>query len=640
MQPRSKRVRLDETNRVPRSGNSQSPPNVSPPPRHETTPIPSPDIVHQEADSDAIVQAEIDQEEPAVSQVDVQYDDSSLRRFIIAQDSASMNQLLEHIAGIHKAFADMRSEIGDLNLTVGGMRAQVNMLVLKSDLDEGVSVGGGAGRNDRVVRCDALLPHFNLIFNTIVIVKVVMASVVHMLAANSGTCHDHTPGMDICTIQCIGNSASVHLAAMLFGKRANMGKSVLQVGTGKEHSKLKKFLVLSLIRNAQGNSFCQFEVSGNGHADGSSTCETPSNAVRNRVNGSTHTGRIPQPAWIKPGGLTNEHVETSRHRSETKVDRSRPGIAKKKKKDDRPTAEEVSVRCVDRLYKRITSHLHMGRDRARNLFFDEIGYAMVPWSAHSIPDEIEPPNLSWAFPDTDMSVTKMVNVPLSLLPDNVIHPSGGHDNNAVLGSFLKRCLDMIVVVEHGVHVIREAGGVEDGSPEQDYEASYPQVDTLPVRKTKIRRLVNLVEVSLRFLNAYCGRSLECSMSDILETHAEVIHASFAVAATYRGMIESFITSYGQHDGGVRADESRGFISSVCCEDVSLADFLPTPSNKQKTFHKMVLSMSDEDFVTHNVPCGSVTPPSSSPSSMHTRSNLNGDGVEDVVEGHDFVLLCP
>lgn len=567
------------------------------------------------------------------------FDDSALRQYLAARDKVGMETFLRHLSGIHKVVADIHSEISDLNIHMCAMQSEIEILSLKQNA-LGVSPGVASnGRNDIAHRCDTFLPHFELIFSSDITFRVVLHSIIHILSKGIEICDDHPAAEEMCTDECIGNCTSVQLCSMMFSKRATMGKAVLQSGYGKEYSKMRRLLVLSLVRNAQGNRFGQFQITPvaaerNSTANNCNGAElNAEDTARNRTHSVSITGRIPQPAWIKPSFITGDHVEVVRCKLETKAEKTKGSTSKKRMSDSRPTDGEISLRCIERIYKKVTSHLHTGRERGRTSFFDELGYTMVSWNDHSVPTYIETPKLSWAYPNTMQRVSK-----ISLVPETFVSTEGTHHqdilkNTTILAEFLKKCGNMILVVEHGVNVAtcsdlsREDSG-EDGTEAHVAEGRH----TNPVVKKPLRRMVNLLEVALRFLNAYCGGSLDVSMESVLSNHSNVLRASFAVAATFKILVQSFMTSVG--DGHVPySTNDRNWAQRVCCEDISLSDMLPTPSIRQSTFHKMVLSMSQVDFGVHHMPFEHSV-------SRRPTSHIDAQGNESDnkdVAGLDFVL---
>lgn len=84
---------------------------------------------------------------------------------------------------------------------------------------------------------------------------------------------------------------------------------------------------------------------------------------------------------------------------------------------------------------------------------------------------------------------------------------------------------------------------------------------------------------------------------------------------------------------------RSFEGVACCGEVTLADFMPTTSIRQKTFQKMVLALAEVDYEVYNVPFDSSSPRDESVhSSLAANAEFDGEGIsENAVEGHDFVF---
>lgn len=60
-----------------------------------------------------------------------------------------------------------------------------------------------------------------------------------------------------------------------------------------------------------------------------------------------------------------------------------------------------------------TSHLNRGRERARTVFFEEIGYVLFCWSENEIQKEMGAPLLVSAYPCTTSSIEKIDTVTLT-----------------------------------------------------------------------------------------------------------------------------------------------------------------------------------------------------------------------------------
>lgn len=566
-------------------------------------------------------------------------DDSGIRQFLISRDKIFMARFLEHTSNVHKVMADMRSEVAGMRVELCALKTQVEVMMLKGDVEDACNGGATGNRADKSNLCDASLPHFTLVFTQEVIFKVVFASIVHTMSTNCSLCNAHTAISGRCDMYCIGKNVSTHVAAMLFGKKANMGKAVLQVGIGKEHCNLKRFLVLSLIVNAQQNSFGQFEIVQPSIILAGAVVSGNNSGARDRnVRGAVHSdqqGRFPQPRWIKPNMISSAHIDRIRTRMETKMDKAKSVQSKKRANDANPSDDDISLRCVDRLYRKVTSYLHGGRDRGRATFFDELGYVLVSWVEHSVPIHIKNPILEWAHPNAAVAISNISSVPQTFVPHSTECFRSGYDNGVLLSDFLKKSLDMVLFVEHGVQVSR---CVEDSRTEAP--SHFQSMETSGGPETRVvRRMINLVDVSLKVLNAYCGGSLDTPISDMLSRHKDVMRAAFAMAVLLKTVVTAVISSRNQRSNDtIDSNASAGVgYSSFRCDDVSLLDLLPTPSMRHKTFLKMVLAMAEGDYAVHHVPRVHDPHEDVGRASGDTDGRSTGTLSDDDIEGHDFVL---
>lgn len=572
-------------------------------------------------------------------------DNSGLRRFLTSRDKIFMEKFSEKMAGLHKVIADLRSEVGDIRYELISVKSHVDILMLMGEADGAGNGVAANGRTDSSTRCDTLLTHFSLIFRREVIIKVVLTSIVYTLSTGGANCNDHPSSSMDCSMLCVSKVGSALVASMLFGKRATMSKAVLQFCVGKEYCKLRKFIVLSLIRNTQLNSFGQFDVScgangafaRNGMRESTSTAHI--NATTSDQAKHVSPGCILQPAWIRPNVITNVHIEQVRSRLEKRMEKPKALQSRRKNKDAHPTDEEVSVRAVDRIYSIVTAHLHKSRDRARTIFFDEIGYALVAWSDHSLPNHLEEPVVSWAYAEGTDTTLPVPSVPMTVVTQREEHMANSYkENSRLLGMFLQQSLYMIVSVEHDVMVVQDSSMVVDQFQSPSFSSASgagttPEV--APTVRKRVRRLVNLVEVALKFLNAYSGSSLDIPIVSILGADASVLKAAFVVASTFRSIVQSFMDSPNLHLDTETAPYTSPSRSNVRCEGISLVELLPTPSMRHKTFLKMVLSMTEADYAVHHVAISHTRKNPSSTSNLHGEDV--GEGGNELVEGLDFVL---
>lgn len=558
------------------------------------------------------------------------FDDSGLRTFLASRDKAVMDKFVENMAGLHKVVADLRSDVGEVKTEICVIKSQVDVLALKENVLVMTSSIAPRIRVDPASRCDVHLHHFELIFCADVISKVLTASILHKLTSECTECEHHIGSSDKCSVICVGKLASECMVALLFGKRANMSKAVLHTGVGKEYSKFKRLIVLSLLRNAQMNRFNQFE-----------NPPQQRHSAQGQDNSEVGSAKIPQPSWIKPNIITSDHVEKVRNRLETKKEKQKSGKSKKRIYDENPTEDEISQRCVDLLYGKVTQQLHAGRDRSRTQFFSDIGYVLFPWTDSSIVRELCAPKmtLAWAYPESSSTVLSISDVPNTYTTSSE-HYRSRYDNDIILGNFLKKAQNMIVIIQHGVNVRSDDVNEHGDSDDELLVASDSGRVIVPLRKTSVRRVVNLVEISLRFLHAYRGGTLDVSISDILSSNSEILRGAFVIASLYKCLVQNFMDDI--EDRNEELYSSRNACRRMRYEEVTIADLLPTPSVQNRTMQKMVFAMSSIDFDVHNVPVTfSGSYPHSSSSQLEGESTSASDGngiVGDVTEGLDFILV--
>lgn len=162
----------------------------------------------------------------------------------------------------------------------------------------------------------------------------------------------------------------------------------------------------------------------------------------------------------------------------------------------------------------MNTHLPDGRERARSLFFDAIGYYLVHSTTAGVPENFKRPLIGKAYPLSLSSFKSLSTVPLTVVSQTTV--TVPYDNLGLFGPFLKSCQDMIVCFENGLAIVKSVRNTtlnaNDSSSDQG-------------RNSNMRRVVNLVEIELRFVNAYTGGSLDASLNEILSLDKNAIRAA-------------------------------------------------------------------------------------------------------------------
>lgn len=219
---------------------------------------------------------------------------------------------------------------------------------------------------------------------------------------------------------------------------------------------------------------------------------------------------------------------------------------------------------------------------------------MVLRNEPSVPNGIRLPNISWACSETSTCIRCLMDVPETT--KNVTDLMNANQiNEDVLRTFSLKSAEMVLVVVHGVHI----GG---NSILQSFAEEQPPLAHLQrTGSTEVRRIVNLVEVSLRFLHSYIGGSLDTSLTCILGMHTEFLRASYALSTTLKAMIGTHMTNAVGTHGNERGGVGPSVTPTFSRERVSIPELLPTPSIQNRIMQKVVTSMSSVDYDIHNVP---------------------------------------
>lgn len=78
-------------------------------------------------------------------------------------------------------------------------------------------------------------------------------------------------------------------------------------------------------------------------------------------------------------------------------------------------------------------------------------------------------------------------------------------------------MEMDFIVEHEFSVVHSL--IVNGEAGSDHISHTPyRLRTVSEERKKLRRVVNLVEVSPRFLHLYCGGSMNATMNEVLTTN--------------------------------------------------------------------------------------------------------------------------
>lgn len=124
-------------------------------------------------------------------------------------------------------------------------------------------------------------------------------------------------------------------------------------------------------------------------------------------------------------------------------------MAKKKELKEDPTTDEISWRCTDCLFGKITKFLQDGREPARTVFFEKIGYFVVSWRALKGEGLWSRPILEVMQESSVSSIQELKDIPTAIEKEGPDNPAC-NNNKFILKLFLNKCENMNFSAIHDV----------------------------------------------------------------------------------------------------------------------------------------------------------------------------------------------
>jgi len=542
-----------------------------------------------------------------------------------AHISSIVKELKEEISlKLEATYAPLVSQISLMSNEISGLKDMVKTLLVSKTL----TVSGGA-RVSLNSKCDYELINFAICFNEKVLLRVVKSAFVRFLAIQ--TVRQKKGGADLIS----NNNSSYCLAfrSVLYGKRANQARVSWKEGVGIDASNFRKMIVLSTLINVQRNRFNQFEDGVNiGMSAASSDHRSQDSASKNHQKClSGHSQKIIAPSWLLD--VNSKHVEKIREMKETKTAlKGKIQTGRKVGESMKPNKEDISLRASERLFCDITNLLHDSRSRAKTILFEEIGYCLTSWLSPQIKTmkDIERPIISWLYPSSSDRYISISNIPLTNVGE---YSNDLKINEDIYKGFLNKCEHMVLSIQHDVFVNSGKdisgnkpgiGSMDDNNPESssaEFEKNYGGGDYEIINRRKLNRVVNLVDISLNFITAYCGVSLKEEINVRLGVHDMIIRACYKIALVLREIVESYLKNCSDLDGGLIECEKE-WERKIGYSGLTLADLKSPPSFQLKSILKMVCSVSADNFEALNV-CGDEND-----CDVENEGSMENDGNDD------------
>lgn len=362
------------------------------------------------------------------------------------------------------------------------------------------------------------------------------------------------------------------METMLFSLQPYESRKRYEEGVGKLHSEFKFTVVQNVFFNIYKDSFSIFRSSATVREEEGIRGQTGREAKASSAN---QQSKIARPAWLKLRYVNVDHISSAKGYLE-KAKQSR-----KDKVRDTPTPADIGIHGALRVYRLSGAHLHQARDNVKYSFFQGLGYVMTQWNTVSTDVDQHAMSLTWASSDYEG-----INLDLEEVPCTEVCPfstsasvatSSDAENKKRISSLFEDWPEMVITVEHDVHVVTGTGSQRRHSGGE---------------KKTIRRMINLIEVACNFCLEYCRVR---SIGVFMRTHKSALQCVMDIALLFKRLTEEFIDQSDLTCGKI-ADAEKVSVGDIC-----LKDFMPGFHTKNILLDSKCLRMSTKEFEMFNNP---------------------------------------
>lgn len=475
-----------------------------------------------------------------------------------------------------KNHSDLKHMMSGLLSEMSSLRAQVDKVVMQNIVIPQRKGDGSNESHEEVLWRQ--LPHFKHIFCDATMRPVLAAAMMKFL-------DERITGV-------IGNEEDVAegLSAMFFSILPSDQKDSMTKGGGPAASKLRKLVVMSSLYHAQKDTFKIFKgplAVSSGHrrdmvAQSQPTSDHTDNTASSHVRIAHMSSLcIEKPTWLSPQFIVKEDIESARQRIEC----TRKGAistsgrkGKKFKVGEGPTGRDIAVFACQQIYRTVTKALHDSRERAKTVFFEEIGFILVDWKEVNAKVDQLSLKVNWSTESAELE-DRTPNIPQSVV-DAERDNNADMKNNSAYKSVLNKTEYMSVFVEYDV-LVRTTEKLGNGRQRDGSEMM------------RLRRSIHLVEIARRMMCAYVGLPNATEVHSLIRFHKHSLRCIVCVARLLKRLIKEKLDS-AQLMTFTKSSVRRG-------TNFDLISLMPARSTAQRIIIKVVSGISMEMYDSMHMP---------------------------------------
>lgn len=399
----------------------------------------------------------------------------------------------------------------------------------------------------------------------------------------------------------VRQSAAQAVRVFMFSKLPSEKRSLYKEGVGKEFSRYRRGVVLTTLLAVQNNCFGQFVGSSIPPSHGCLNRNDDGHRAQPTVS-EQNSKLIVKPVWATIGYISKEDVEMARKKMEDVHGRAESDRLLRdddrrgrviRKDTEQMTKIDVSQYAASKLYQAITSKLHRARDMAKASFFEEIGYAFVPWSEYATGFNQENMTFKWGHDDLSE-----VGTDLDSIGDGIVHTSAllldgvnpsefdsnrtaaYNKNMAAFSKLMENNPDMVLFIDHEVRVRKiAANGTVQGRKVSE--------------RKHLRKAVNVIDVACRFIACYSGVSSIPCPSEIFSTTSDSLRCVYALSVFFKELLSRTIDTW--EKDGLTSLKLKDDDDAVEVYSVTTGDLLPTPTRQGQILRNSCLILSADEY---------------------------------------------
>jgi hypothetical protein len=297
------------------------------------------------------------------------------------------------------------------------------------------------------------------------------------------------------------------LSALMFSSLPTEKRSTTCTPAGRLHSDLKLLVAKLLVYNSRSRAKAITQYTGNSRAIPSVDDALCSQSETAGSGLSEQSPNI-QAEWMAPGYIRSDIYEEVRKEIDgpcVNVSEARP--KKRKLSHEAELKEQVSKALVKAIYPKIHAFLRTGRDQARKLFLQQLGYVFRPEAEATINFETDE---TGGFQD----IASIQEIPQTF-PRSSSEPADDAENQRMFQNIVASYNDLLVIIEYSVSVIAKTG---DNT------------------RRRVRKEINILACALNFCVCYTQCS---STSNFFRVSTETLRMVYVIALAFRGMLVQY-----------------------------------------------------------------------------------------------------